>query len=104
MSPNQRGKESAESFEEAARRRVIRRCGFSANCLLIFVRRWRKRSRHSRCFSLTRIQGQRTHILNWRRRRAGRMEHERRFYLHVKFVRRYGDVKWSGRCRYPSCR
>ena len=31
------------------------------------------------------------------------MEHERRFYLHVKFVRRDGDVKWSGRCRYSSC-
>ena len=32
------------------------------------------------------------------------MEHERRFYLHVKFIRRDRGVKWSGRCRYSSCR
>ncbi len=32
------------------------------------------------------------------------MEHERRFYLHVKFIRRDGGVKWSGRYRYSGCR
>src|SRR6266851_10114746 len=103
-SSKQRGKKSAESFEEAARRRVIRRCSFSASGLLIFAPRWRKRSGQWRCCSWTRIQRQRTHVLNRSRRRAGRMEHERRLYLHVKFIRRDGGVKRSGRGRYSSSR
>src|SRR5450759_4619071 len=93
-SAENRGKKSAKFSEEPARRRVIRRCGFSADRLRLFVRGWRKRSGQSRCCPWTRIQGQRTHILNRRWRRAGRVEHERRRYLHVKFVRRDGDIKW----------
>src|ERR1700675_3953043 len=84
----QRGKKSAESLEESTRRRVVRRCGFSASGSRTFIRGRRKRSGQRRRCSWTRFQRQRPHILNRRGRRAGRMEHERRFYLHVKIIRR----------------
>ena len=103
-SAEQRGKKSAEFSEESARRRLIGRRRLSAGWFRLSVCAWRKRSGQSRCRPWTRIQRQRTHILDRRGRRAGRVEHERRLYLHVKFVWRDERVKRSGRrARFIDC-
>src|SRR5271169_1165960 len=98
-SVEQRGKKSAESSEEPARRRVIGRCRFRAWRFRGWLGGWRKRSGQSQGGSWTRIERQGTHILYRRRRRAGRVEHKRRLHLHVNFVRRDGGVE-RGRWRY----
>jgi hypothetical protein len=49
-----------------------------------------------------RIERPSTHILNRRRRRVARVEHERRLHLHVKFIGRNGGIKWSFRGQYAS--
>jgi len=51
-----------------------------------------------------RIERQCTYILYRRRWRAARMEYQWRLYLHVKFVRRDGRVKWRSRCRHSGRR
>ena len=99
-SAEQRGKKSAESSEKPARRGVIHRCRFSASRFCCLVRGWRKRSSQSRCCPRTRIERQRTDILNRRRWRTCRVEHERRLNLHVQFVRRTdAQVQGQRRCR-----
>jgi hypothetical protein len=99
-SAEQRGKKSADFSEESARRRLIGRRRLSAGWFRLSVCAWRKRSGQSRCRPWTRTQRQRTHILDRHGRRAGRVEHERRLYLHMKFVRGDERVKRSGRQRF----
>src|SRR5208337_3354709 len=82
----QRGKKSAEFSEEPARRWVFCRCRSTASRLRRFACLGRQGSCQNRSCLRTRIERQRAHLLNRRRRRSGRVEHKRRFHLHVRSV------------------
>src|SRR5208282_1033726 len=93
-------KESADSSEEPARLRMLRR--FRGRRFRHWRCWWRKWSGHRRCLPQTRFQRQRAHILDRGRSRASRVEHQWRFYLHVNFIRGHRGFSGSSRHRYSS--